>query len=419
MRKFTGLLLMICLLAGFAAIPASAAFSAAPAIAAGGNHSVALASNGTVWAWGDNESGQLGDGTQRQRAIPVQVPGLCEMTAIAAGSSHTAALKSDGTVWAWGRNAHGQLGDGTTTMRISPVQVQDITDVIAIATHDNHTLALRGDGTVWVWGDNGRGQLGYLRYGSSPSAQLTPVLVEIGNVTAIAAGWGHSLALRNDGTVWAWGCLRHGELPTEQHTQSCAIPQKIELDNVTAIAAGGINAAAVRSDGTVWTWQAADPVPAQVQGLSGVKAIAMGVNHILALKNDGTLWAWGDNKFGQLGVADTTGGREDGTAADQDIPVQLPEFSDVTAVAAHDHSLALKSDGVVWAWGSNVKGQLGNGSIGTEFSSAVPGWVQTPFKRGLLKDNNLNLFDTHPWWRSMCGFLQFIFRYLFFGWLWM
>jgi len=409
MKKLTGILLALCIFAAAGSVPASAAFSVTPAIAAGGNHGVALASNGTVWTWGDNERGQLGDGSLHRRLAPVQVKNISEVAAIAAGRTHSVALKNDGTVWAWGQNELGQLGDGTTVSRSLPVQVQDLDGATAIASHDTHTLALREDGTVWAWGDNGRGQLGYLRYGSSPSAQLTPVLVEINNVTAIAAGWGHSLALREDGTVWAWGCLRHGS-PLAQHTQSCAIPQQIEIANVTAIAAGGVHAAAIRGDGTVWTWENNGETPAQVQGLSGVTKIAVGVNHVLALRNDGTLWAWGGNTFGQLG---------NGTTVDQVAPVQVSGISSVTAIAVNNHSLALKSDGVVWAWGSNIQGQLGNGSIGTARFAATPGPVQSPFQRGLLKDNVLNLFDTNPWWRGCHPFFQFILRWVLFGWLWL
>jgi alpha-tubulin suppressor-like RCC1 family protein len=408
-RKITGILLVLCLLAVFMSIPASAAFSIEPAIAVGGNHSVALDSKGIVWAWGDNNYGQLGDGTRTRRTIPVQVPSLREVTAIAAGSNHTVALKSDGTVWAWGQNAHGQLGNGTTVVHTSPVQVVDLEGAVAIASHDNHTLALKNDGTVWAWGDNSRGQLGHLRWGSSPSAQLVEGLE---GVTAIAAGWGHSLALREDGSVWAWGCLQLGIPPANPPpTAEELLPRKIEgIDNVSAIAAGGKNAAAIRSDGTVWTWENDSETPVQVQGLSGISKVAVGANHMFALKADGTLWAWGDNKFGQLG---------DGTIINSDLPVQLMDFAGVTAIAAHDHSLALKSDGVVWAWGSNEKGQLGNDMSGADSSSSTPVQVQSPFQRGLLKDNVLNLFDTAPWWRSLPGFIQLILRYFFFGWLWM
>jgi alpha-tubulin suppressor-like RCC1 family protein len=311
-------------------------------------------------------------------------------------------------VWAWGQNAHGQLGDGTTDERTAPVQVQGLEDVTAIAAHDRNTLALRGDGTVWAWGDNGRGQLG----DGTISYAAAPVQVQnLDSVTAIAAGWGHALALRSDGTVWAWGRPQMGYPPTQPPpTPAELAPRKIALGKAIAVAAGSVTAAAICEDGTVWTWENDDEIPAQVPGLSGVTALAIGANHALALKSDSTLWAWGNNKFGQLG---------DGTTTGQPEPMQVPDCANVTAIAAHDHSIALKSDGVVWAWGSNEKGQLGNGLGGLESSATMPGQVLSPFQRGLLHENVLNLYDMHPWWRRMCAFLQFVFRYFLFGWIWM
>jgi len=397
MRKITSIILSICILAALASIPANASFAVTPAVSAGANHSVALASNGTVFAWGDNERGQLGDGTRFRRHIPVQVPGLRKVAMIAAGRTHTLALRNDGTVRAWGENAHGQLGDGTTTLRTSPVQVE-IENVIAIDTHDTHNLALLQDGTVYAWGDNGRGQLGN---GTWISHSSVPVQVEdLQDVTAIAAGWGHSLALTSDGTVWAWGL----GVPNRN-----APVQVQDLDNVIAIAAGGTTGAAIRADGTVWTWDVANPTPEQVPGLSGVVDIAVGAEHVLARRVDDTLFAWGRNIFGQLG---------NGTLKDSDAPVQLPEFYGVTAIAAHDHNLAVR-DGVVFAWGNNIHGQLGNGADGLESSTDTPGAVRSPFRRGLIRDDVLDLFDTHPWWRSCHPIFQFMYRWLWFGWVWM
>jgi YD repeat-containing protein len=130
------------------------------AIAGGSYHTIVLKADGTVWAWGYNGSGQLGDGTTTDRSTPVQVSGLADVAAIAGGYSHTIALKTDGTIWAWGWNEYGQLGDGTTTDRSSPVQVSGLSDVAAIAAGGHHTIVLKADGTVWAWGYNGSGQLG-------------------------------------------------------------------------------------------------------------------------------------------------------------------------------------------------------------------------------------------------------------------
>ena len=173
------------------------------AVAAGDKHTVALGDDGRVWAWGYNWKGQLGDGTTTDSLIPVEVSTLVDVVAIAAGSNHSIALKDNGTVWAWGENKSGRLGDGTTTNRPTPIQVSELFDVIAIAAGKSHTIALRADGTVWAWGNNGDGRLGN---GESGSYEKTPVQVSgLGNIVAIAAGGSSTFALKDDGSVWAWG----------------------------------------------------------------------------------------------------------------------------------------------------------------------------------------------------------------------
>jgi alpha-tubulin suppressor-like RCC1 family protein len=155
--------------------------------------SLALKSDGTIWAWGENAIGQLGDGTTTERHTPVQVgtPPLGEVTAVAAGQGHNLALRSDGTVWAWGLNARGELGDGTTTDRLTPVQVQNLSGIKAIGAGDNHSLAVRSDGTVWAWGFNIRGQLG----DGTTTDRHTPVQVQnLSGITAVAGGQNFSLA---------------------------------------------------------------------------------------------------------------------------------------------------------------------------------------------------------------------------------
>jgi alpha-tubulin suppressor-like RCC1 family protein len=199
------------------------------AIAAGGAHSLALKSDGTVWAWGYNGYGQLGDGTTSSRSLPVPVSGLSGVTAIAAGNNgyittHSLALKSDGTVWAWGYNNYGQLGDNSTTARNSPTQVlsavgQPFTSVTAIAAGGGHSLALKADGTAWAWGYNYYGQLGD---GSTTARGLPVQLPGLTGVTAIAAGDNHSLAASTDGTEWAWGSGGHGRLGNGLSTNASA-----------------------------------------------------------------------------------------------------------------------------------------------------------------------------------------------------
>ena len=328
----------------------------AAATVPGGAHTVALKSDGTVWAWGGNTSGQLGDGTTTDRRAPVQVSGLAGVAVIAAGTYHSAALTSDGTVWAWGRNTDGQLGDGTTTPRTTPVQVSGLAGVTAIAAGGYHTVALKGDGTVWTWGDNSSGQLG----DDSTTDRWTAGEVSgLAGVTAIAAGGLCTVALKSNGTVWAWGRNNYGQLGDGATVDRWAPVQVLGLTGVTAIAAGGYHTVALKGDGTVWTWgrniegQLGDgtttprTTPVQVSGLTGVSAIAAGTSNTAGLKDDGTVWEWGSI---YAPVAAWT-------------PVQVSALTGVADVAAGGNSTAaLKSDGTVWAWGDNDYGQLGDGT---------------------------------------------------------
>jgi alpha-tubulin suppressor-like RCC1 family protein len=334
-------------------------------MAAGVLHSLALRSDGTVWAWGYNAGGSTpGTGICYIRpcvATPVQVTGLTGMTAIAGGQHYSLALKSDGTVWAWGGNDDGELGNGSTTGSNTPVQVTGLTGMSAIAAGYNHSLALKSDGTVWAWGDNRQGELGN---GSSNGpdnclngpCSLTALEVSgLTGVTAVAGGGAHSMALKSDGTVWAWGSNYSGQLGDgttsgpeicDDHGPCSTTPLRVSgLAGMTAIAAGGGHSLARKSDGTVWAWGGNNygqlgigsttdsSTPVQVTGLTGMTAIAGGGSHSLALKSDGTVWAWGWNRNGQLG---------DGSTTNSSTPVQVRGLAGATAIAAGGfHSLAL------------------------------------------------------------------------------
>ncbi|HEV8131747.1 MAG TPA: hypothetical protein VGQ81_10875 [Acidobacteriota bacterium] len=357
------------------------------AIAAGGSHSLALRANGAVLAWGNNASGQLGDGTTTPKITALQVSGLgpgSGVVAIATGNTHSVALKSDGTVLGWGNNANGQLGDGTTIQRTIPVQVSGLgpaSGVIAIAAGDAHTLALKRDGSVVAFGTNANGQLG----DGTTTQRTTPVQVNgLGpgaEVISITGGGGYSLAAKSDGTVLAWGRNPNGQLGDGTTTQRNTPVQVSGLGSgsgVIAVSAGNGHTLALKSNGTVLAWgrnpnaQIGDgttiqrTTPVQVSGLgpgSGVIAIAAGEAHNLALKST-TALSWGNNANGQLG---------DGTTSISSTPLEVIDPSSppgvlrgVVAVAtssASFHSLALKSDGAVLAWGNNANGQLGDGNI--------------------------------------------------------
>ncbi|WP_019871412.1 RCC1 domain-containing protein [Salinispora oceanensis] len=329
-----------------------------------------------VLAWGDNYYGQLGDGTTnnyRTTPIPVGLPTGVELAAVAAGDGHSLALTSAGTVLAWGRNRVGQLGDGSTINRSTPVDVSlpPGTTVTAVAAGFNHSLALTSAGTVFAWGDNSTGQLG----DGSTTNRSTPVAVRFppGTViTAVAGGGVHSLALTSAGTVFAWGDNSSGQLGDGSTTnRSTPVVVGLPVGTIaTAIAGGGSHSLAVTSAGNARAWgnnfvgQLGDgsninrdaSVHVRLPPGTTVTAVAGGLTHSLALTSVGTVLSWGSNNWGQLG---------DGTARDRNTPgsVSLLPGVTITAVAAGDlFGLAITSVGTVLAWGSNIGGQLGDGT---------------------------------------------------------
>jgi len=336
-------------------------------IAAGGGHSLFLKSDGSLWAMGENEYGQLGDSTTNNMNLPGQVV-ASNVTAIAAGGGHSLFLKSDGSLWAMGENEYGQLGDSTTNSINLPEQIV-ASNVTAIAAGSAHSLFLKNDGSLWAMGYNGVGGLGDCSYGNTNQ----PEQIVASNVTAIAAGEVHSLFLKSDGSLWAMGWNYYGQLgdgTTDNDNYNTNRPEQIMASNVTAIASGWYHSLFLKSDGSLWVMgdnQQGELGDGTYGGISGytnlpeqivasnVTAIAAGVYHSLFLKSDGSLWAMGDNNDGQLG---------DGTTSNTNQPEQIVA-SNVTAIAAGDyHSLLLKSDGSLWAMGENEYGQLGDGTYG-------------------------------------------------------
>jgi len=355
-------------------------------VSGGVRHSLSVKPDGTVWAWGANSSGQLGDGTIATRTQPVQAPGLSAMKSVAAGYQHSLALGTNGKVWAWGSNGFGQLGEATTTTRrLIPTQVAGVGDGVDMAAGLYHSLVLRADGTVWAWGANSYGQLG----DNSTSTRVAPTQVGVGTLPvtmALAAGAYHSLALSADGTVWTWGSNSYGQLGESTTTTRRSVPVQVPgLTGVVAISAGYYHSLALRVDGSVWAWgenlngQLGDgtttrrSVPAQVPGLSGVVALGGGGLHSLALGTDGAVWVWGSNTEGQLGNT---------TRTHTLTPVRLQAPSDVVALDGGDmHSLAQRADGTLWAWGDNGYGQVGNATLVDQLS---PVQVLAASARGMV-----------------------------------
>ena len=344
-------------------------------VAAGYGHTVAVKNDGTLWAWGFNSSGQVGDGTTTQRSAPVQIgTGFAQA---AAGNNHTVAVKTDGTLWAWGANFNGQLGDGTTTQRIAPVQIGS--GFASVAAGSYHTVAVKIDGTLWAWGYDSFGQLG----DGTTTQRSAPVQIGSG-FAAVAAGQYHSVAVKTDGTLWAWGLNNDGQLGDGTATQRSA-PVQVG-SGFAAVAAGSYHSVAVKTDGTLWAWGwnsygqlgvgTITQRTAPVQIGSGFASVAAGYYHTVAVKTDGTLWAWGWNVYGQLG---------DGTSTQRTAPVQIG--SGFASVAAGSyHTLAVKTDGTLWAWGANFNGQIGDGTttqrtapvqVGSGFAAVAAGTSHT------------------------------------------
>jgi alpha-tubulin suppressor-like RCC1 family protein len=373
--------------------PATAA-TAAPTptvIAAGYIHTCALLADHTVWCWGSNGDGQLGDGTRTSPLTPVQVSGISTATAITAGNWHTCALLADGTVHCWGDNYRGQLGDGTRMGRLTPVAVNGISTATAIVAGDLHTCAVLADGTVWCWGANDWGQLGY---GITSYQMLTPVPVWGGalTTTAIAAGDSHTCALwLTGGGVVCWGQNVAGQLGDGGVYHVSLTPVWVfGISTATAITAGFKYTCAVLADGTARCWgsnfsgELGDGTtterhaPVDVSGISTATAIAAGTfnstgSHTCALLADRTVRCWGLNDYGQLG---------DGTTTTRLTPVAVPGISTATAITVGaSHTCAVLADGIVRCWGSGEWGQLGDGTWTdslTPVTVVLPGPALTP-----------------------------------------
>jgi RHS repeat-associated protein len=399
------------------------------AIAAGGYHSIALRADGTVWTWGANGSGELGNNSTAQfSAAPVQVTNLSNVIEITAGLYHSLALKSDGTVWGWGYNANGELGNGNAINQKVPVQVANLTAVRSICAGRLYSLALKYDGTVWAWGANTYGQMGN---GTTSATQLKPGQVtNLTSVTAIAAGASHCLALLSDSTVSSWGLNTHGQVGCGLTASPQTKPVRVKnLSGVLGIAGGGTHSLALLRDSSVSAWGEntwgqvgssvktgtsinstclpvnlsltlqltmttnlvthydnhnctdpvtgafiyccadvfGNPIPCDPYTTTNItiNSVQAPITNSSAVQNfgnfqsvmaqaNGTVWRWGYNSYAQLGNVG---------AVSHDTPEPISGLTDVVETSlGGTHCLALKRDGTVWASGANLFGQLGTGS---------------------------------------------------------
>ncbi|WP_309641374.1 hypothetical protein [Flavobacterium sp.] len=292
-------------------------------VAEGSAHTVAIKPNGTLWTWGLNDFGQLGDNTTTNRSTPAQIGSATNWKSVSAGFYFCLAVKTDGTLWAWGLNSSAQLGDGTTVSKLTPVQIGTDTDWDSVSAGGSHSLAIKTNGTLWSWGRNKFGQLGRTGSGLSPLQVGTDT-----NWQIVSGGQEHSSAKKTNGTLWGWGR----------------------------------NSVGVIGDGT----NVNKSVPTQTGTDTDWASIGTGYYHALALKTNGTLWAWGFNNYGELG---------DGTTVDKFSPTQIGTDTNWAFVSgASQHSIAIKTTGSLWTWGWNQYGQLGDG---TNVNKSVPTQIGT------------------------------------------
>jgi alpha-tubulin suppressor-like RCC1 family protein len=350
-------------------------------VASGSGHHLALKADGTVYAWGKNDYGQLGNGNTTEQHTPVPVQGLTNVKAVFAGNDHSMALKHDGTLWAWGYNAYGQLGDGSTEDRYTPVQVSGINSVIDVSLGVIHSLAVKADKTAWAWGRNSFGRLGI----DAGADQLVPAQIKgvngtgfLTNIIQVAAGDMHSMALAANGNVFAWGNNDYNQLGNGVSGSggSKSYPALIDtLSNVKEIGVGKYHSVALKHDGSVWTWGKKEwlgagtlsvnqNLPIQVLDntgtgyLSNVMDIAIGEEHNLAILSDRTVWAWGRNGAGRLG---------DGTTSDRNTPIQIEDYDGTTKLSnilsfdgGTNNTIIAKPDGTIWTCGNNLNGRIGD-----------------------------------------------------------
>ncbi|HPO62442.1 MAG TPA: T9SS type A sorting domain-containing protein [Candidatus Kapabacteria bacterium] len=350
-------------------------------------------------SWGQNTNGQLGNGTIIQKNLPEQITYDVKWKVISSGYQHSFGIKSDNSLWAWGDNSAGQLGIQDSIYIVRPHRVDNSNDWTSVSCGYGHTLAIKQDGTLWACGYNAFGQLGD---GTSINRASFVQIGTANNWSKVSAGGYHNLAIKTDGTLWVWGDNQYGQLGN--NFQNHRIPSQVGNNNDwIAIAAGesyshaikqnleektSIYKIPIRNSGTLWAWgnnlsgQLGNgnfggniKFPVQIGSSDDWEIIENGGGHTFAIKEDGTLWAWGSNIKGKLGLGDEN---------ERSITTQVGTESNWCKVKCGEgHTLALKNDGTLWACGNNSEGQLG--------------------KNYPVNSNIFIKLDSNNWYNITCG----------------
>ena len=353
---------------------------AATSVAVGSGHTCVALSGGTVWCWGYNVDGELGNGNNTNSDVPVSVSSVTNVMAVTVGGvyesvnlspdfpvAHSCAVLSGGTIQCWGCNDQGQLGNNTTTNSSAPVTVVDITNAVAVTAGGLHSCAMLSGGTIQCWGCNDQGQLG----NNTTTDSSAPVTVfGITNAVAVAAGAVATCAVLSGGTIQCWGlALVLGNDATTSSTTPVTVSS---ITNAISVSIGEAHACAVLSDGSVMCWGSGHPnfgqlgngtntngsVPVTVSGITGAVAVAAGYSYACAVLSGGTIRCWGYNADGELG---------NGTTTNSPVPVTVNGITSGVSVAAASaysfgHTCAILNGGTVQCWGDNSYGELGNGN---------------------------------------------------------
>ena len=352
----------------------------AVALGAGWEHTCAVHATGEVSCWGDDTSGELGNGaTANSEPLPVKVVGLDDAVDVTAGHWHTCALRSSGEVSCWGRNSDGQLGnDDMGVDSYVPVPVTGISDAVSVSANGEHTCAAHATGEVSCWGDNWQGELGNGESGSGAQSAVPVRVSGVADAVAVASGYDHTCALREGGKVSCWGHNEFGQIGNDRdfitevlNDSFIADPSEVvSLDDAIAITAGGAVSCAVRENGTISCWGSnaysrmgnsealsANPTPLPISGIDDAVGVAAGSNHTCIVRQDGAVSCLGSNIYGELGD-----GQSDLFTSEQVKVVSIDDTVDLSSSLYH--SCVLHSTSEVSCWGRFWKGQAGDAATG-------------------------------------------------------